>query len=74
MTPPTVPTSDACDGRCGRRGLATYRLSTGGGGGVYLCERCWAYEMAWRRERNRELDHDVQYDILPYPGREEAPP
>lgn len=46
---------------------SVYRLNTGGGGGVFLCEIHWKKEMEWRKERNKDLDNSAKFDILPFP-------
>ncbi len=33
-----------------------------GGANLILCMTCYAREMQWRKERNRELSTDAQYD------------
>lgn len=61
-----VLTSDWCD-TCGEK-KKSYRLDIGGGGGVYLCRKCWSKEMKWRKERNRDLFNEAKLPILPFPG------
>jgi len=60
---------DSCDG--GGRSFCEHgpaaRLETGGGSGLYLCPPCWAHEMEWRKERNRELDPSCMFAIREYP-------
>ena len=38
-------------------------LPTGGDGNAILCARCYRREMTFRRDRNRDLDKDAQFDI-----------
>ncbi len=52
-----------CDGSGPHSGTETRRLPTGGDGAVILCRRCYSHEMAWRRERNRDLGADAQFDL-----------
>ena len=33
------------------------------GGNMILCYHCYAHELAYRRERNRELGEFAQYDL-----------
>jgi len=65
-----------CDGARPHVPGQTAYLPLPGGAGVYLCARCWAAEMAWRVERNRELAPDARYDItgFPAPAPEECKP
>jgi len=42
------------------------RLDTGGSSGLFLCQECWKAEMEYRKERNKELAEDVQYQIIPW--------
>jgi len=44
-----------------------YRLDTGSGSGVFLCERHWNKEMDWRIARNQDLPNSSQFEILPFP-------
>ena len=40
------------------------RLPTGGNSAVFLCRQHFNKELQWRRERNKELDYGVQFDIV----------
>ncbi len=66
-------------GRCDHdHSAATIRRlpvgSPGTGEGVFLCRQHWASEMAWRRERNRELERSgnltpqTRFPIRKWPG------
>lgn len=60
-----------CD-KCGKhttRPNSIRRLGTGGGSGVYLCRKCWADEMKWRKMRNKKLMGDAKFPILKWPVR-----
>ena len=57
-------TNYACDGACNRNNITVRRLDIGGGGGVFLCHFCWIHEMEWRKDRNKELEKQNQFDIL----------
>lgn len=62
--------SDACDGaHCigDSWQQRAFRLATGGGSGLFLCEPCWNHEMQWRKERNEELEPQNHFDIKPFP-------
>lgn len=53
-----------CDGgHCVRSAGETRVLPIGGGGNLILCRACYAYELAWRAERNRELGSAAQFDL-----------
>ena len=54
-----------CDGGFCRSNKAQElrRLPTGGEGAAILCQACYQQEMGWRRDRNKELDADVRYDL-----------
>lgn len=39
------------------------RLPTGGDSAAILCVRCYRREIMWRRDRNKDLPLDCQYDI-----------
>lgn len=60
-----VDVTDACD--YGHQSPECVRLSLPGNAGVYLCHKHWDVEMRWRKERNKELSAEAQYDILPWP-------
>lgn len=70
-----------CDGSgpCNQT-LQTVRvLPTGGDGNAILCMSCFAREMIFRRERNRELPTDCQFALpawesLKVYAKQEAPP
>ena len=36
-------------------------LPTAGGGNMILCNRCFEHELAWRKERNRELASEAKF-------------
>lgn len=38
-------------------------LPTGGDGNAILCRSCFAHEIQFRRERNRELSTDCQFAL-----------
>lgn len=38
-------------------------LPTGGDSNAILCRACFAREIAFRRERNRELSSDCKFDL-----------
>lgn len=38
-------------------------LPTGGDGNAILCFGCFLHEIAWRRERNRELSKECQFKL-----------
>ena len=56
-----------CDGdHCTTNAGEVRLLPTGGGGNAILCADCYAHELAWRRERNKELGEDAQFDLPPW--------
>lgn len=53
-----------CDGDQCRKITGEIRvLPTGKDGNALLCRHCFKHELAFRRERNRELDHDCQFEL-----------
>lgn len=54
-----------CCDKC-MKGTRVKRLSLGGGSGVFLCKPCWAKEMAWRKQRNKELPRGSKFSILKF--------
>lgn len=32
-------------------------------GNLIICHACYLHEMSWRKERNRELSPEAQYDL-----------
>lgn len=44
------------------------RLNTGGDSGAYLCRKCWAKEMVWRKLRNETLEKSVRFPIIKFPS------
>lgn len=44
------------------------RLPLAGGAGVFLCRRCWAKEMRWRRGRNKRLSKEARFSIRKFPA------
>lgn len=64
-------TEQWCDS-CGRKFVGSgkvRKLPLSGGGGVYLCKRCWEKEMEWRKERNKELSPGNRFPIRKWPGK-----
>ena len=57
---------DKCGGKFTRSG-SVRRLDTGGGSGAYLCRKCWAHEMRWRKMRNKTLMGDAKFPIRKFP-------
>lgn len=55
-----------CDGgRCQNDSGEVRLLPTVGGGNLILCRACYQYEIAYRRDRNRELAASAQF-ALPF--------
>lgn len=53
-----------CDGdHCGKTSGEVRVLPTGGDSNAILCRVCYWFELAFRKERNRELDRDAQFDL-----------
>ena len=53
-----------CDGGyCTREAGEVRRLPTGGNSAAILCRSCYEYEIAYRRERNKELAKDCAFDL-----------
>jgi hypothetical protein len=53
-----------CDGaHCTLPDGEVRKLPTGGGANLILCHACFDHEIAYRRERNRELGQDAQFDL-----------
>jgi hypothetical protein len=73
MRDPSDPTEHAvtprihnpnCDGsHCQSETGEVRVLPLGGGANLILCVACHAHEIAWRRERNRELSKDAAYAL-----------
>ena len=53
---------NGCDGGHETRGEIR-RLPTGGGSAVLVCRDCYAKEITFRRERNRELEPSCRFDL-----------
>ena len=45
------------------RPCQTRRLPTGGDGAAILCRKCYHREIAWRKERNRDLEPQNHFDL-----------
>lgn len=58
---------DSCGGTSTRPGTIR-RLSLPGNAGLYLCRRCWAKEMSWRKQRNKNLHPSAKFPIRKFPG------
>lgn len=57
-------TNPNCDGGQCRKVTGEVRvLPTGGDSNGILCRDCYAYEMQFRRERNRDLSPDCQFAL-----------
>lgn len=53
-----------CDGgHCASATGEVRLLLTGGDSNAILCQRCFRYELEFRRERNRELSPDCQFAL-----------
>jgi hypothetical protein len=53
-----------CDGGCCLRSEGEVRvLPTGGSSNLILCRACYEHELAWRRERNRELGAAFKFEL-----------
>ena len=60
----TSKTNPNCDGwRCRKPAGEVRLVPCGGGGNAILCRACYLHEMAWRRQRNRELDEGCRFDL-----------
>ena len=55
------PSQKSCD--YGHFASKVHRLDTGGNSGVFLCQKHWNDEMAWRKERNKTLDGSTKFPI-----------
>lgn len=57
--------NDNCDGDHCLLGNGEVRVvPLAGDANLILCENCVTHEMAWRKQRNKELAPDARYDIL----------
>ena len=55
--------NDNCDGACCTVATGQVRvLPMGAGGNLILCRDCYAHEIRYRAERNRELSDDARFD------------
>lgn len=52
-----------CDGSGPHSGQPVRKLPIGGGGNAILCKACYQREIQFRKERNRELGNDAQFDL-----------
>jgi hypothetical protein len=52
-----------CDGSGPHASGAVRVLPYGGDGNLILCHSCYMREMQYRRERNRELGQDCQFEL-----------
>ena len=53
-----------CDGaHCTSETGEVRTLPAGGDSNIILCEACFRHELAFRRERNRELSKDCAFDL-----------
>ena len=52
-----------CDGSNCKFQTGTVKYIPLGDGGLILCMSCYQHEMAWRRERNKELSKENRFDI-----------
>lgn len=56
-------TNPMCDGSGPCSAGEVRVLPTGGEGNAILCKSCFHRELAWRKERNRELSKDCQFKL-----------
>jgi len=52
-----------CDGSGPHGALPVRVLPLAGNGNLILCNLCHGHELRWRRERNRELSREAQFDL-----------
>lgn len=55
-----------CDGSTSNRCLPLGEvrvLPSGGNSNIILCFNCYRHEIAWRKERNKELSKDCQFKL-----------
>ena len=52
-----------CDGSGPHASGEVRLLPTGGDGNLILCQKCFEYELSWRRERNRGLAPFAQFSL-----------
>jgi len=52
-----------CDGSGPHSHDSQVRVLPYGGGNLILCRACFDHEIAYRKERNRELSKDEQHDL-----------
>ena len=55
--------NNSCDGSDCKSITGIVKYIPLGGGGLVLCKACYQQEMAWRRERNKELSKENRFDI-----------
>ena len=55
--------NNQCDGGHCKHAKGRVRLVPYPGGNLILCRDCFAYEMRWRKERNRELGAATSFDL-----------
>ena len=62
--PPAYANNPNCDGdKCTEARGEVRRLPLCGGGNLILCKTCYRNEMAFRRDRNRELGKADRFDL-----------
>ena len=52
-----------CDGLWCETSRGEVRVLPYMGGNVILCRACFDHEIAWRKDRNKDLAEDARYDI-----------
>jgi hypothetical protein len=58
------PGNPNCDGyKCGSKTGEVRLLPTGGSSNLILCRRCFDYEIAFRKDRNKELGKFAQFKL-----------
>jgi hypothetical protein len=43
-------------------------MPSGGDSNLILCRACWEYELLFRRDQNKELAEDCQFDLPTWKG------
>jgi hypothetical protein len=56
-------TNSNCDGSGPHTQGEVRILPTGPHSNAILCSQCYIRELAWRRERNKDLAPDVRFDL-----------
>lgn len=65
-----MPANNNCDGAGPHLAGVVKKMATGGGGNMILCRACWARELQYRADRNRNLSGWAKFDLPTWKGAE----